>query len=263
MDDPIALVEPGRNGDIINILPLAKYLHDSGEQVDLLIHPKFAGLLDAVSYVRPVLLPFEDENRPEEARVWASARYPRVIVSKVWNNRYYDRSAAESFAAEAYRLAGYPELYGKLPIVFDRRSPEREAQLADRCLKGSGPFILYNLDSISFPLRGRKRFDRWLRRQRFEATLVKLPVDCPLYDLLGLLERADLLFTVDTASLWLAHVVHIPTIVLHQTDTWARAPFPPATVLHCTHEESLGRRLEIAAAVRQCLVAPWRRPAAA
>ena len=120
MDEPIALVEPGRNGDVINILPLARHLHDRGEQVDLLIHPKFASLLEGVSYVRPVLLPFEDEHRSEEARVWAAARYPRVIVSKVWNNRYCDRMAAESFAAEAYRLAGYPELFGKLPIVFDR-----------------------------------------------------------------------------------------------------------------------------------------------
>src|SRR5580704_9375073 len=83
MDEPIALVEPGRNGDVMNILPLAKYLHDRGEQVDFLIHPKFASLLEGVSYVRPVLLPFDDEHRSEEARVWAAARYPRVIVSKV------------------------------------------------------------------------------------------------------------------------------------------------------------------------------------
>ncbi|HEY1784486.1 MAG TPA: hypothetical protein VGG30_03020 [Pirellulales bacterium] len=263
MNEPIALVEPGRYGDIINILPLAKHLHDSGEQVDLLVHPKFASLLDGVSYVRPVRLPFEDEHRPEEARVWAAARYPRVIVSKVWNNRYCDPLAAPSFAAEAYRLAGYPELFGKLPVEFDRRSPEREARLAERHLGGSGPFILYNLDGSSSPFKRRARFARWLRWQRFEARLVKLPADCErLYDLLGLYERADLLITTDTATLWLAHVVRIPTIVLHQTDTWKRAPFPPATILDCTYEGALSRRREIAAAIRGCLATARRRPAA-
>ncbi len=57
MDAPIALVEPGRYGDVMNILPLARHLFDRGERVDFLVHPKFAGLLDGVSYVRPVLLP--------------------------------------------------------------------------------------------------------------------------------------------------------------------------------------------------------------
>jgi len=264
IDDPIALVEPGRNGDVINILPLAKHLHDCGEQVDLLIHPKFAPLLDGVSYVRPVLLPFEDEHRPEEARVWASARYARVIVSKVWNNRYFDRSAADSFAAEAYRLAGYPDLFGKLPTVFDRRSPEREARLVDQHLRGHGPFILYNLDGMSSPFKRRAGFRRWLFWQRFGARLVKLPTDCErLYDLLGLYERADLLITTDTSTLWLAHAVHIPTIVLHQTDTWCRAPFPPATVLGCTYEGALSRRGEIAAAIRHSLATPRRQPSLA
>ncbi len=114
----------------------------------------------------------EDEHRPEEARVWAAARYPRVIVSKVWNNRYMDRMATESFAAEAYRLAGYPELYGKSPIVFDRRSPEREAKLAEQASeRASGPFILYNLDGSSSPFRKRRRsvFARWLRWQRLRG----------------------------------------------------------------------------------------------
>ena len=254
LDDPIALVEPGRNGDIINILPLAKYLHDQGEQVDLLVHPNFAALLDGVSYVRPVLLPHEDEHRPEEARVWATARYQRVIVSKVWNNRYLDRSAAESFAAEAYRLAGYPELFGKLSTVFDRRSSEREARLVGKHLDRGVPFILYNLEGSSSQFKRRAGFVRWLRWQRWNARLVKLPLDCHrLYDLLGLYERADLLITTDTATLWLAHAVHIPTIVLHQTDTWLRAPLPPATVLNCTYEGALSRRREIAAAIRQVL----------
>jgi hypothetical protein len=253
MDERIALVQPGRNGDIINILPLAKHLHDSGEQVDLLIHPNFAPVLEGVNYVRPVLLPFEDERQTEEARVWAAARYSRVIVSKVYNNRYTDRTSAVNFAAESYRLAGYPELYGKLPIVFDRRSPEREAELAAKHLRGKGPFILYNLDGTSFPFKRRGRFATWLRWQNFGAKLVKMPVDCPLYDLLGLYERADMLITIDTASLWLAHVVNIPTIVLHQTERWATAPFPPGTVLDCTHKESLRRRGEVAAAIRRVL----------
>ncbi|HEX4146664.1 MAG TPA: hypothetical protein VHY91_24390 [Pirellulales bacterium] len=264
IDDPIALIEPGRYGDVINVLPLAKHLHDSGEQVDFLIHPKFAGLLDGVSYVRPVLVPLEDEHRPEEARVWAAARYARVIVSKVWNNRYLDRSAADCFAAEAYRLAGYSHLYGKLPVEFDRRSPEREARLVEQHLGGSDPFILYNLDGSSSAFKGRRRFARWLRWQRFDAKLVKMPTDCErLYDLLGLYERADLLITTDTATLWLAHAIHIPTIVLHQTDTWCRAPFPPATVLACTYEGAHSRRRTIAEAIRACLATPRRAPTAA
>ena len=78
------------------------------------------------------------------------------------------------------------------------------------------------------------------------AKLVKLPTDCErLYDLLGLYERADLLITTDTATFWLAHAVHIPTIVLHQTDTWCRAPFPPATVFHSTYEGALARRRKL------------------
>ncbi len=240
MDDPIALVEPGRNGDIINILPLAKHLHDRGERVDFLIHPKFASLLDGVSYVRPVLLPFEDEHRPEEARVWAAARYPRVIVSKVWNNRYFDprlprvsRPRLTAWPAipsctascRSSSIAGRPSAKRSWPSGISAAAARSSCTTSTACRVRS---------------QWRNRFARWLRWQRFGATLVKMPADCErLYDLLGLYERADLLITTDTATLWLAHAVHIPTIVLHQTDTWFRAPLPPATVLHCTYDEAL------------------------
>jgi hypothetical protein len=136
--------------------------------------------------------------------------------------------------------------------------------LVEQHLGGSGPLILYNLDGSSSPFKGRRRFARWLHWQRFEAKLVKMPTDCErLYDLLGLYERADLLITTDTATLWLAHAVHIPTIVLHQTDTWCRAPFPPATILGCTYEGAHSRRRAIAEAIRNCLASPRRQPVAA
>lgn len=203
------IVSLRRNGDIINLLPLLRRLAIEGNRVRLVLHPDYAPLLEGVSYVEPLLWNGDMEDclgaakhfNAENAQTWGKGVTPAP-------NTNYAKAAWEKLGEAWDRY---------LPLVFDRRSPEREQTLAKSEFHTEKPKLLIKLSGLSSPFAGADKL-----RERITASLGQTAeiVDLDqlhahrLYDLLGLMDRAAALLTVDTCTLWLAHASNVPTVAL-------------------------------------------------
>jgi hypothetical protein len=108
--------------------------------------------------------------------------------------------------------------------VFDRRNPEREQKLIPEC-----PFIAVAPHGVSSPFAHSKQLISGLQSRFPEYKIVdlsKIQAEKP-FDLLGVLDAASCLVTIDTLHLWLANAAKCPTVAL-TNDGWRGSP-PPVT----------------------------------
>lgn len=113
------IIQPGRFGDIIICLPIAKYYYDKGYRVEWYCPQEYHDLFRNISYCTPVILP--------------SANYYEVIdLSFGFNGppeRWWQvtKPRWESFVEAKYHLAGVP-LEEKWNLVWNR-DKQKEDQL--------------------------------------------------------------------------------------------------------------------------------------
>lgn len=209
------VVQLRRNGDIICILPiLHKVSQEIKRPVRLVVAKEYVDLLDGVSYAQAVRWDGDWEDPMAAARHF-SAQNAQAYGFRSGIN--YDPRDGH-FAEVCWRKLGYV-FDNNAPLIFDRRSPEREQALIERVFKTEKPKILINMIGYSSPLlqedidfvttRIYKDFGPFceiidmkdLRAER-------------LYDLIGLMDRANVLVTADTATLWLAHASMVPNVLI-------------------------------------------------
>lgn len=208
----------GRFGDIIGILPALRALP---EKPILAVAKEFASVLDGVSYVDPLVLPLA-HTELIRAMMALRGRFEKVVVTQMSATGWNPPRVAPSFNQDAWARMGMLDRWNdpSVQLVFDRRDPERERQLIAQHIPPAlaRPVLLVNTTS-SFSSRfaeGRECM-AWLRSIFGEAFhIVDLaPIRCTrIYDLVGLMEVADALLTIDTATLHLAAATRVPTVAL-------------------------------------------------
>jgi hypothetical protein len=210
---PVLAVQLGRIGDLLNILPPCRWLGIK----HVLVHPQFETALRGQSYVEPVLWEGDIEN------LRAAVERAQTLAQKVVVPQLFGRLQPEglpsrfrpSFVQDQWdRLKpGLGDFWGRLPLVFDQRSAERERQLVS-AVADARPLLLVNLSSTSSPCSSwyQKALWAYLREKWTQFALVDVGMLRPVAycDLLGLYDKAVGLITVDTASLHLA--VGCPTL---------------------------------------------------
>lgn len=240
-----ALITLGRYGDVLNALPIAHHLWlATGERPHFIVHAEFWNLLAAVSYVVPVIAPVPRVDQCELARAWAEQRYGRVLVAQTHGNRD-QRRLMRNFAAEAYRLAGAPELYDGGDVVIDRRELRREEALWSRStqhLDTTRPVIAFNLGGLSSPFRNAAQFHAQLsnaaRDHGWELIDLAQIRALRLHDLLGILDRVDALITTDTSTLHLARASRVPTIELVNDTPWLASDTGPRSLMRTPYAKA-------------------------
>jgi len=91
------------NGDIINLLPLLKFVSDKrGKPVQLVVHPKFAGVLDGVAYVQPIIWAGDMEDP-----IAAESLYHGINAQVVGRGLVPDLNH-DDYAKVAWAKLGYP-----------------------------------------------------------------------------------------------------------------------------------------------------------
>jgi hypothetical protein len=128
----------------------------------------------------------------------------------------------KNYALESYRLGGFRDQWRKYPYVFNRRDPQREAKLIP-----DSPFIAVATHGVSSPFANSEHLMRGLRVRFPEYKIVDLSTiqaEKP-FDLLGVLDAASCLVTIDTLHLWLANAAKCPTIALIN-EGWRGSPSP-------------------------------------
>ena len=233
-------VHLGRNGDIINTLPILKLEAErTGKPANLLVSVPYVGLLDGCSYVTPV--PFKGDIRDlVRALSWARSEFDDVVNLQVTGTGYRQERTQSSFILEQWANADLAGSWG-LPLVFDRRDKKRERALVKKHDNGR-PMVLVAAEGISSPFPHRLRLLERLRQCKgvnvVDLSTVK---GHRLYDLLGLYDAAACLITTDTSHLHLAHGSKVPVIALvtdGPTD-WHRSPKRPGHVLYFRYSQYL------------------------
>jgi len=217
-----AFVQLGRFGDILNMLPLAwATQREFGENPIVVTRREYASLFEAVSYadVHAVDVPLTKVSTAVEI---ASGLADQVHVTQVYGDNNTDRKCG-SFCLDSWRLAvdnNEKFAWGSFPLVLDRRNLERERQLAERTVVGvspSDPTVLFFTEGTSSPapeLSKTMHDAACLIGDRINPVGVGPFAAERIQDLCGLMERAALVVSIDSAPLHLTAATLTPTIGL-------------------------------------------------
>ena len=227
------LIVLARYGDILNCLPIAYAFYKRGAKLRWLVGQEHASILDGVSYVEPEIWKGSQDTLPRAIH-YVRGIGQRALVAQAWKNPD-QRHQTESFSLEQWRLAGMLEHYGKFPLVFDSRSPERERALVENTLqwpRGSlfpsseKPVVLVSTTSVSTPYKYADKLIATIRGLDAEVIDMDNVRATNVFDLLGLYERADCLVSIDTMHHHLARASYLPVVYL-QNDGWKGAKAVP------------------------------------
>lgn len=219
---PADVVSLRRNGDIICLLPALKAMSQlRGRKVRLVVHQDFVPLLDGVSYVEPVVW-----RGGWEEPLLAAAKH-KATNAQVFGKGLAPDTIKENFAMLAWKKLGF-HWNRHQPLLFDQRDYEREKRLAESTFKTDKPKILVKLHGFSSPFpHGKMIHDMIAATYGEKAEIVNLDnvTAHRIYDLIGLMDRASCLVTVDTSAHWLAHSSRVPLISF--VNGWGFAASPP------------------------------------
>lgn len=219
-----AVVLLGRYGDIINILPVCKHLHDEGKDPHLIVAREFASVLDGVSYVKPVVLdvPFDQLTY---AMDYAKQRFKHVIRAQIYGIGHKQATLCPSYNMESWREAGF---LGKFhdpnwKPVFDLFDATGE-KILSKLFKTNKPKIVTNLTAARtapFP-RGPQVLQELVRTfgKTHEVVDVGRLRLSKIYELLPILKAAELIVSIDTATLHLAAATNVPVVALVNDTIW-------------------------------------------
>lgn len=215
------IIQLGKFGDIINILPVCREIYfRSGKKPRLIVAQKFASVLDGVSYVIPEAWAGNWYDVATCREVY-SRHTVALVVAQIGGLGYGIQKHEGSFSVEAWRRLGYAQEYNRLgPVVFDNRDFGREHRLLEKCqVDPDKPLILSNFASQSSPLDEEAYTEALasdLRDSHHDAQHIDLAAINAdrIYDLLALMDRATLLITADTGTLHLAAASNVPTVAL-------------------------------------------------
>lgn len=236
----ICFVHLGKFGDLMIMLPAFKAVaEEMGKAPICIVSKDFASIFDGVSYVRPWVVDFHWWKGVGQARRLAMSRGFNPIVVKWWDDpelsppaklekgrtitltihgrpRTIPRSEWDSFQASQWRYAGFTmEQMMQWPLVFDRRSPEREHELLCRHFPASGKPLLVNVTRTGtspFPSKSLTQVMGLVMGSGLPVVNLAGVSAIRIYDLLGLYDHAAGLVTSDTATLHLAAGSNVPYI---------------------------------------------------
>lgn len=228
----------GRNGDILNMLPLAHRLAQTGK-VRWMVGTECAPMLDGISYAEQVAWPGNcNETLPQAIAHARKLRLPNIIVPQACRNPDA-RRLTPSYQTEEWRLAGVPDDFGTLPLVIDRRDAAREKALAHEWIPHTGRKVAL-VASVGFsgPFPDAFRLIAAIRALDCEVVDLSLVKAERPFDLLGLMDSAHLLVTVDTMHMHLAKASRCPVIALTRDGWLGSSTPPPQTVRHFRYADA-------------------------
>jgi hypothetical protein len=217
-------VQMGRAGDLIHMLGAWKQLAN-GAPIKVITSREYAQVLDGASYVQAIPL---SENwwmgMPSAIRYAQSLFGDNFIVTQCFGHQWGIGALDQwqNYTHSMWDRAGTWPYYKTAMPVFDKRSLQREAQLAKMYMRGKLPTLLVNFKGISSPFHEAENLMREIRKvcgAKVDVLDLAGVRAERIYDLLGLFDRAVGLITSDTATLHLAAAADIPYVAF-TVDGW-------------------------------------------
>jgi hypothetical protein len=213
----MTILNLGRLGDNINLLPVAY----SNRGTTFVTSDKYSSIFEGTSYCQ--IKKYSGDPVELQHCINLCQGLPDLRVAQVFMHPK-ETKQEKNYALESYRLGGFRDQWRKHPYIFDRRDPQREAKLIPK-----GQFIAVATHGVSSPFTNSEHLMRGLKARFPEHKIVDLSTiqaEKP-FDLLGVLDAASCLVTIDTLHLWLANAAKCPTIALIN-EGWRGSP-PPVT----------------------------------
>ena len=224
--EDVCVLQLGRYGDIVNILPVALAIHNSYKKPHFMVAKEFASILDGVSYVTPFV--FDGGNdQLKEAVAIAKAKFKYVIVTQIWGRNWHQERRCQTYNIESWHEAGFAHKFNDPTWrpVFDQ-DLERGQAVKERALAGwdgKQPVFLYNLTKAhTAPFAAGDKVLAELRssfKSSFFVDASQLKLE-RIYDLLPLIEAADMVISIDTALLHLTGATQTPILALINPTPW-------------------------------------------
>lgn len=251
----ICVVELGRFGDIINILPILKLIHDNYEKPHLMVSREFASLLDGVSYVEPYIVDFPNHELSRALEI-AHKNFKFVLCAQIWGRNFAQSRNTDAYNKESWRNCGMLKHFNNPAMfpLFDQRDPERESSISNYATVGHDkPFIMVQVtNSISSPFPQGQQILEEIRQSfqnRFHIVDVA-DIRCDrIYDLLGFMDNAACLVACDTALLHLAAASDIPVVALVNPIPWQGSVLRYNCVARITYAEATHNPLSVLGAI--------------
>lgn len=222
---PKCFVQLGRYGDLILLMPaFLEWSKRTRRKVVVVTSDEFGTVFDGVSYVDSVRLRTDWQNGLPQALAYAKRTWRDVTLLQLnGGGMSPEPDGLPSFMLTMWKRTGLMDEYSKLPLIFDKRSPEREKSLIASVRKNGKPMLLYNAKSWTSPLKihtEAQTFKQILGMCAAHFQLIDLGSikAFRVYDLLGLFDAAAGLITIDTMSLHLAPASSLPYIAITRSD---------------------------------------------
>jgi len=222
----MTILNLGRIGDNISLLPVLYSEHLAGRRPTIVTSGKYADIFEAVSYCD--VRKYSGDPVDLSHAIGLCQGLPDLRVAQVFMHPK-GMKMERNYALDSYRLGGFRELWRRHPYVFDRRNLEREEKLIENI---QGPFIAVATLGVTSPFANSEQLITTLKSRFPNYTIVNLAKIWAekFQDMLGILDRASCLVTIDTSFLWLANAAKCPTIALiNSTPTDWRGSPPPVT----------------------------------
>ena len=252
----------GALGDICIMLPMFYDLwikHNLKSQV--IVCRNYAPMFDGVSYVEQVVYPWDYDRKDRQALVkvveFAKTKIPGrpvVFLNPIECPNGQVPQTTDSFARELWRIAGRQYEWGLHPLVFDQRDGNRELELWCRTIgETTKPVILAALSGHTSPFPQAGELITALRERFPQAEVMDIggvKAERP-FDLLGLMENATALVTIDTMHLHLSAASTVPTIALARDypTNWNGTPWHRRFQFYCRYGQYAQRKEELLRAI--------------
>jgi ADP-heptose:LPS heptosyltransferase len=245
-----AFIALGKCGDVFNILAiLHKRFQETGEKQTLIISKDYCDLLEGCSYITPDIFDGTFGQLKEAVR-YAKQKYDAVTILQVYGDGFDVQKRTPSFVFDQWERAGFgvSQHFAEWPLVFDNRSPEREAKLIRR-IANKNPFILVADNGESSPFVQINDLCSLLADNFPDHDIIRLSQIRAekFYDFIGLYDRAVCVVATETAHLHLVRAAKVPVIALatDKPTRWHGTPWHPRYRLHIRYSEFDNRKAEI------------------
>lgn len=240
----------GRFGDICHSLPAVyEYAQRTGTRPRFTAAKEFASILDGCSYIEPYAadVPWA---RIQDIIAYAKRMFPAddFQVMACYGIDYPMTYRCWSFLRDSWRLSSCPTPPESQPLVFDWRNSTRETILKRSLGIGeSDKFVLVSLFGKSSPFNQPHLLLSDIQTARPDLKIVNISnVRAErVYDLIGLMEQATALVTIDTLHLHLsAAVPNLPLLALicDGPTRWNRSDWRPQQVFRCNYSQYADQR---------------------
>lgn len=255
------VVSLGRFGDLLLLFPAFKLMYERSRYKPIvMVSNEYASVMDGISYATPWVVNLRWWQDSAKAKQLAQRRYHNVVVPQYWNDlsepkEETHRNGKVFFKAHGrtWLVEGESPDYGTAmwnrlgftraqmisePLVLDRRSPEREAELVKKYIIPGKPTVLYNFTGYCSPFGYVPEMMALFREYQGRLNLVDVGQikAMRLYDLLGLYDNARGILTSDTATLHLCPASKIKSIMFLVPTTGQSVPRGNCA-FHCYYPE--------------------------